>query len=357
MLSVVFHHYLLYDFNMSNCDIYGRNDKSMNTKRWIAIAVVVVLLVVSIGFKVVTTFASILLSDEFNFSRGYMEESVIVEGNSQEKIAVLNLQGTIANVAPAPLAGQVYNHPFFLDTIDTAAEDPTVKAILLNVDSPGGGVTETAEIHRKIVELQAEYDKPIYVTMGNMAASGGYYVAAPADKIFAEASTLTGSIGVIMQSMNFAGLAEKYGIEFNTIKSGKHKDIMSPTREMTKDEEDIMQSMIDEMYDEFVDVIVEGRDLSEKHVREVGDGRIYTGKQAVEVDLVDEVGSFEDALTQLQVDNNLENARVIQYDAEFSYWMQFLMSAQNIVSGESDELNTIIELIYESDQPRAMYLY
>src|SRR5699024_247461 len=156
-------------------------------------------------------------------------------------------------------------------SIDTAAEDPTVQAIVLKVDSPGGGVTESAEIHRKITELQADYDKPVYrnplvipyydkpvyVSMGNTAASGGYYVSAPADKIFANESTLTGSIGVIMQSMNFSGLAEKYGIEFNTIKSGKHKDIMSPTREMTKEENKIMQSMIDEMYDEFVDVIVE----------------------------------------------------------------------------------------------------
>ena len=193
--------------------------------------------------------------------------------------------------------------------------------------------------------------------MGDMAASGGYYVSAPANKIFAEASTLTGSIGVIMQSMNFSKLAEKYGIEFNTIKSGKHKDIMSPTREMTDDENEIMQSMIDEMYVEFVDVIVEGRDLSEEHVREIGDGRIYTGKQAVEVDLVDEVGSFDDTIDGLKEDYDLNNAQVIQYDAGAGYWSQFLMSAKNIFSGDSDEIKTIMHLINESDQPRAMYLY
>lgn len=329
----------------------------MNTKRWIAILVAVVLVVVSIGFKAVTTFTTILLSDQFTMNSQYMDEEVIKEGSSQEKIAVLSLHGTIENVATSPLASAGYNHPFFLDSIDTAAEDPTVEAIILEVDSPGGGVTESAEIHQRIVDLQKNYEKPIYVSMGNMAASGGYYVAAPADKIFAEASTLTGSIGVIMQSMNFSGLAEKYGIEFNTIKSGKHKDIMSPTREMTDEEDEILQSMIDEMYDEFVDVIVDGRDLSEKEVRKIGDGRIYTGKQAVEVDLVDEIGSFDDTLVELMDDYDLQNAQVIQYDPGIGYWSQFLMSAKNMFNSESDEIKTIMNLINNSDQPRAMYLY
>src|SRR5699024_7050227 len=152
------------------------------------------------------------------------------------------------------------------------------------------------------------------------------YVSAPADKIFANESTLTGSIGVIMQSMNFSGLAEKYGIEFNTIKSGKHKDIMSPTREMTKEENKIMQSMIDEMYDEFVDVVVE-------------------------------IGSFEDTINELMEDYDLNDAQVIQYDLGPGYWTQFLMSAKNIFDGDSNEIKTIMNLISESDQPRAMYLY
>jgi len=329
----------------------------MNTKRWVALIIAVVLVVVSIGFKAVTTFTSIILSDQLNLDSSYMDEEIIQDGSPQERIAVINLNGTIQNIETPPLATAGYNHSFLLDSIDTAAEDPTVQAIVLKVDSPGGGVTESAEIHRKITELQADYDKPVYVSMGNTAASGGYYVSAPADKIFANESTLTGSIGVIMQSMNFSGLAEKYGIEFNTIKSGKHKDIMSPTREMTKEENKIMQSMIDEMYDEFVDVIVEGRDLSEEHVREIGDGRVYTGKQAVEVDLVDEIGSFEDTINELMEDYDLNDAQVIQYDLGPGYWTQFLMSAKNIFDGDSNEIKTIMNLISESDQPRAMYLY
>src|SRR5699024_5695730 len=205
-------------------------------------------------------------------------------------------------------------------------------------------------------ESQELYDKPFYVSMGSMAASGGYYVAAPADKIFAEATTLTGSIGVIMENVNYAGLAEKHGVKFNTIKSGKHKDIMSPSRDMTAEEKDIMQSMIDEMYDEFVNVIVDGRGLAEQTVREVGDGRIYTGKQAKEVDLVDEVGSLDDTIDQLMVDHNLEDATVVEYTTDLSFFGMFAVNAQNFMKNKS-ELDVIQNLLIESDQPRAMYIY
>src|SRR5699024_1760761 len=133
---------------------------------------------------------------------------------------------TIQNIETPPLATAGYNHSFLLDSIDTAAEDPTVQAIVLKVDSPGGGVTESAEIHRKTTEFQAVYANRVYVSMRTTASCGGYYVSAAADRLFANESTLTGSIGVMMQSMKFSGLAEKYRIEFNTIKSGTHKDIM-----------------------------------------------------------------------------------------------------------------------------------
>src|SRR5699024_6759864 len=147
----------------------------------------------------------------------------------------------------------------------------------------------TFHIHRQITEMLEEFEKPIYVTKGSSAASGGYYVSAPADKIFAEAYTLTGPIGVFMQSINVGGFVEEHVVDFMTIKSDKHKDIMSPAREMTKEEKKIMQSMVDEMYDEFIDVVVDGRGMDEGTVRELADGRVYTGKQAEENGLVDEV--------------------------------------------------------------------
>ena len=250
----------------------------MNTKRWIAIIAAVVLFFVSIGFRFTMEFMSAFMNDAFSLDDDFIEEVMLEEGSMTKRIAVLNLEGVIQDTGESFFA-EGYQHDSFLRKIEKAGEDTTVKAILLKVNSPGGAVGETAQIHRKLVEVQEKYKKPVYVSMGSTAASGGYYVAAPADKIFAEPSTLTGSIGVIMESINFSGLAEKYGVSFNTIKSGKHKDIMSPSREMTKEEHEILQSMIDEMYGDFVDVIVDGRHMDEAKVRKLGDGRVYTGRQ------------------------------------------------------------------------------
>src|SRR5699024_3342961 len=252
--------------------------------------------------------------------------------------------------------GAGYDHDQLLLQLEQAFTDEFVEGVILQVNSPGGGVHETAEIHRLIVELQEEYEKPLYVSMGGMAASGGYYVAATADKIFAEATTLTGSIGVIMESLNYAGLAEEYGIKFNTIKSGKNNDIMSPSREMTSEEREIMQSMIDEMYDEFVRVIVDGRQLDEKTVRKIGDGRIYTGKQAQEVSLVDEIGSLDDTIDNLMSDYELDGSAVVTYSSDLSFLALISTSVQNLVQGKS-EIQFIHNLLIESDQPRAMYMY
>ncbi len=131
------------------------------------------------------------------------------------------------------------------------------------MNSPGGGVVESAEIHDKILDIK-KVKKPVYVSMGSMAASGGYYISAPADKIYASPETMTGSLGVIMHGYNYEKLAKKYGVEFETIKSGPHKDIMSPTREMTGEEREILQNMINNSYDQFVKVIADGRGMTER---------------------------------------------------------------------------------------------
>src|SRR5690625_987696 len=327
----------------------------MNSKRWLAIVAAVVLLFVSIGFRFTMSVASGLLQSFADLDEHYFEEKILVDGDLDKRIAVLNLEGVIQDVSTFLSEG--YDHQQFLNMIEQAGEDSTVEAIILKVNSPGGAVGETAQIHRKLVELQEEYDKPIYVSMGATAASGGYYVAAPADKIFAEPSTITGSIGVIMESINYSGLAEKYGVDFNTIKSGKHKDIMSPNREMTKEEREILQSMIDEMYDDFVQVIVDGRQMDEATVREVGDGRVYTGRQAQAVGLVDEVGTFEDALEAIRKDHQLEDAQVIRYGVGLGFFDNLGMSIQGVFQHNTTELDRVLALLRQSDKPRAMYIY
>lgn len=331
----------------------------MNRKRWLALGIAVVLFAVSIGFRFATSVASGFLTEIPGLvEEDYIYEKVIEDGSMSSKVVVLHLDGVIQDVGSASLLSPAgYNHQNFIDQIDKAAEDPFVEAVVLSVDSPGGGVVESAQIHERLNKLVNEYEKPFYVAMGGTAASGGYYVAAPADKIYAESATLTGSIGVIMQSINFAEFADNHGISFNTITSGKHKDILSPSREMTDEERDILQSMIDEMYDEFVDVIVDGRGMDEKTVRKLADGRVYTGTQAQDVGLVDEIGSLENTIEAIKADNGLDNAQVVEYNYELGFMSAFSMQVGSLFKDSKSELIDIMTILNESEGPRAMYLY
>lgn len=244
----------------------------MNTKRWIALAVAAVLLVFSLGLN---TIMAIFKSDFFsNFDSVMAGKNLdvyetIIEGEDQTKrIAYLKVDGTIQDVGSNTLWQSVsYDHQFFLNQLDNILADDTVQGIVLSVNTPGGGVKESAEIYKKLLEIKEERQIPIYVSMDSMAASGGYYISAPADKIYAHRDTITGSIGVIMQSINYQELAEKVGVKFETFKSGQHKDMLSPTREITAEERAMMQDMINESYEEFVDIVEKGRNMSEADVK------------------------------------------------------------------------------------------
>src|SRR5215211_5818381 len=170
-----------------------------------------------------------------------------------------------------------------------------VVAVVLEIDSPGGGVTASDEMHQSILDFRENSGKPVVVSMGDVAASGGYYISTAADRIVANETTLTGSLGVIIPLNNFAEAADKYGIKQVVIKSGKYKDMGSAFREMRPDEREIFQSIVDGLYSEFVDVISEGRKIPEERVREIADGRVYSGLQAKKLGLVDSFGNLDDA--------------------------------------------------------------
>ncbi|QKY68452.1 signal peptide peptidase SppA [Lentibacillus sp. CBA3610] len=329
----------------------------MNRKRWFALGIAVILFAVSIGFRFMSSLFATDVEALFDAPQQQYQQEVIEQGTGN-KIAVVELDGVIQDISTSSMLNSGgYNHDRFLKKLEDVGENRTVDGIILRVNTPGGGVVESDEIHDKIVEIQEEQDKPVYVSMGNQAASGGYYVSAPADKIVAHPATLTGSIGVIMQSINFAELAEDIGIDFNTITSGEFKDIMSQTREMTDEEQDILQNMIDDMYADFVQVIVDGRDMSESEVRDLGDGRVYTGRQAADNGLVDELGSLEETAQVMKEDFDWPNAQVVEYKSGFEF-NNFLGGwAQSMFKNEEADLTAIQELIQQSDGPRAMYLY
>jgi protease IV len=336
----------------------------MNGKRWAALAIAGALFI----FSIVTNAFSSFLSSDFqksfdelmNTSDSMVAEDVIEEGNASKKIVVLDVNGTIQDTGDTStniFTTSGYNHRSFLENLDYAKDDNSVKGIIIRVNSPGGGVVESAEIHDKIVEIQKDTKKPIYISMGSMAASGGYYISAPADKIYASPETLTGSLGVIMEGINYAGLAEKYGVKFETIKSGQFKDIMSPTREMTDDERNILQNMINNSYEGFVKVISQGRDLPVEQVKTIADGRIYDGRQAKELNLIDDFGYFEDVIKAMKKDHKLQNAQVVQYTENLGFGSMFSLSARKLMGQEDVELAGIMNILSQRNSPRLMYLY
>lgn len=333
----------------------------MNAKRWIALGVAAFLLVVSIG---INTVFSIFTRDFFGDMDSLMglnseqSESVIEEGDYNKRIALLSVSGTIQDVGSSSAFTQVeYDHQFFLSQLDSILDDDTVKGVVLYVDSPGGGVIESAKIHEKLVQIKEERNIPIYVSMGSMAASGGYYISAPADKIFANYETITGSIGVIMQTMNYAELAEKLGVKFETIKSGAHKDMLGGTRETTKEELAMMQEMIDESYERFVDVVEQGRGMSEAEVKKVADGRVLSGSQAKKAGLVDEIGDLDDVLAAMREDNNLKKAQLFEYTNGSKDFTSLLGMKVKSFFGPSPEQQFLSKLMSNNNAPKMMYLY
>lgn len=333
----------------------------MTMKRWIAIIVAATLLVVSIGVNTLSYFFtkdfSGLLDEVANTSSSGFGENIIDGGTSKERIAVLNLDGVIQDTGSASSLFSVgYDHQFFMNQLNEIYEDPTVKGVVLAVNSPGGGVVESADIYDGIRAIQEDLEIPVYVSMGGMAASGGYYVSAPAEKIFVNRETITGSIGVIMESMNYAKLAEKYGIDFNTIKTGPYKDIMSGSREMTDEERNMLQEMINDSYERFVEIIADGRNMTEAEVKKVADGRIMNGRQAIEAGLADDYGKVSDVIAAMQEDYGLENATIFEYAMYDSLSSLFGVKVASMFGGNM-EAEIIGNLLSEYSAPRMMYLY
>jgi protease IV len=216
----------------------------------------------------------------------------------KDRIKVVNLTGMIMDSDERSVFSMTDSTSSTIKKLRKAAENQKIKAVLIRINSPGGTVATSQELNQAVTELRAK--KPVYSSMGDIAASGGYYVACATDKIYANPGTLTGSIGVIMSGMNFKGLADKLGVQPQVVKSGLFKDIASPYRPMTEEDRKILQGLIDDSYDQFVNAVATGRKMKLEDVKRLADGRIYSGRQAKKNGLVDETGSYQDALDDLQ---------------------------------------------------------
>ena len=204
--------------------------------------------------------------------------------SGQERVALIRIEGVILDAQAT------------IGELKQYSENPLVKAIVLRIDSPGGGVVPSQEIHDAVMRVKNKSNKAVIASMGTVAASGGYYIAAATDRIIANPGTLTGSIGVIMEMANFEGLLKKIGVEGVVIKSGRFKDVGSPLRKMSDEERKLLQSVMDDVHHQFIQAVADGRSLELSDVEPLADGRIFTGRQAKEARLVDELGDLDDAI-------------------------------------------------------------
>ena len=207
-----------------------------------------------------------------------------------------------------------------LRSIARATADPDVSAIILDIDSGGGGITASDILYRALQDFKTSADgRKVVALYCDVAASGAYYVSLAADHIVAHPTTITGSIGVLMQTLNIRGLADKVGIKDVTIKSGPNKDILNPFDDLTPEQRTMLQEVIDEMYARFVKLVAANRALDEEHVRKVADGRIMTAARAREYGLIDEIGYWKDAAAKTAELLGVQNVRVYRYEQEFSF--------------------------------------
>jgi protease-4 len=247
-----------------------------------------------------------------------------------DKIGIVEIKGVITQSAEV------------IEEIHQYQEDEGVKAIILRIDSPGGGVGPAQEIHREILKVKSK--KKVVTSMGSVAASGGYYIACASDLIIANPGTITGSIGVLMQFSNFEELLKKIGIRGVVLKSGEHKDIGSPFREMTPEEKKIMQEVIDNVHQQFIQAVAEGRKLDRAKVVQIADGRIITGEQAKKLGLVDQMGNLQDAIDTTAKMVGIEGKPNILYPKKKFSLLELLIKEMastflNILSEKGYELN------------------
>lgn len=277
-----------------------------------------------------------------------------IDKPASDYIGVLDISGTIqaspeASMFSAPTG---YNHNLLMNSVDDMMEDSRNQGLLLNLDTPGGTVYEADELYLKIMEYKEKTGRPVYAYMHSYAASGGYYLAMAADEVYANRNTLTGSIGVIVSTYDMSELYAKLGLKEVNITSGKNKAMGSPGTPMTEEQIGIYQSYVDEAYNQFVDIIVKGRNLSREKVLELADGRIYSAAQALEADLIDGISGYEDYIEQITDDFD-GSITFYQPSEELSYFSMLFSKLKTLIP--KSESQVLKELADSTESGVLMY--
>lgn len=238
------------------------------------------------------------------FGKALLPELALV---GKERIALIRIEGPILDSRAT------------VDELETYGDDPLVKAIVLRLDTPGGGVAPSQEIYNAVKRVRLDKHKTVVASMGNVAASGGYYIAVASDRILANPGSLTGSIGVVMQLANLENLMNKIGVKNIVIKSGRYKDVGSPFRMMGEEDRQLLQSVLDDAHRQFIEAVATGRSLDAADVEALADGRIFTGQQAKDVLLVDDLGDLTDAVKLAADMSGLQSPPVVETPRPYSF--------------------------------------
>lgn len=267
-----------------------------------------------------------------------------------DAVAIVRVEGAIISSDSTEFSSGATSGVIIAD-LEQAVADATVKAIVLRVDSPGGTVTGSSQIY----EVVRDIEKPVVVSMAGLAASGGYQISAPADYIFARPDTFTGSIGVIMTLFNAEELVEEIGVDVIVITSGPNKALGSAWETLQPEQQEILETLIDEAYDDFVQIVADGRGMDAETVRQLADGRIYSGRQAAANGLVDELGNLDDAIAKAaQLGGISGEPRIVEYE-HLPSLSQLFTGVSSLAS--QSEAERIVELVGEFTLPTLEYRY
>ncbi|MEM7396840.1 MAG: signal peptide peptidase SppA, partial [Verrucomicrobiota bacterium] len=270
-------------------------------------------------------------------------------GSGETKVVRIAVQGVIARDSSGGFfASSEDKIQSILKQIRFAANDPEVKGLIVEVDSPGGAITPSDEIYHALKEFKKDdAGRKVLAFTKDLSASGGYYVSMAADRIMAEPTAIIGSIGVIMQSFNFAGLSEKIGVTDTTIKSGENKDLLNPFREASSNQVELLQVMVDEMYERFLGIVKEGRGMSDEKARPLADGRVFSAETAQKEGLIDELGYWDDAVAAMGKLLGTPTLRIVRYTRPAGF-MDLLGEIK-----VSDGLQSLLE----PDAPKVMTIW
>jgi len=285
-----------------------------------------------------------------------LEESTL-EGTGTGKIVLVDLAGVLAEEPIFTLESrpQVPLLARVREELDKAGADPAVRAIVLRINSPGGTITASDVLYHEISTFKARRKIPVVAALMDVGASGGYYVALAADQIVAHPTTITGSIGVLMLTVNASGLLEKIGVSASYVKSGGLKDMGSPFRTLTPEERALFQELIDRFYGRFVDLVAQERRIDEARVRAFADGRVYTAGEAQSLGLIDRIGYLEDAVALAREAAGVKEARVVAYHRPRQYRAKIYSSAEPAAPVAASGVGDLARLVVSG--PKFLYLW